>query len=76
MNIAPVYTLDEWHTWLLRYTRRPLVWAQDTQGQAVAVFRVNTLGTKVIIDRNGYIVYRSAGTAGYDALNAAVKEAL
>ena len=76
VNIAPGYTLEEWRSWLHQYTERPLVWAQDMEGQAIAAFGVYTLGTKVIVDRQGRITYRSAGTAGYDALAEAVRQAL
>ncbi len=76
VNLVPAYTLDEWRAWLRRYTEQSLVWAQDTEGKAAAAFRINALGVKVIIDRDGRISYRSAGLAGYDTLDAAVKEVL
>ena len=67
--------MDEWQAWLQRYTQRSLVWAQDIQGRAATAFRINAVGVKVIVDRQGRIVYRSAGLAGYDALNAAAQQA-
>lgn len=76
MNIAPGYSLAEWKAWWNQFTNDPVIWAQDIQGQATTAFNVNALGMKVIVDRDGHIVYRNAGVTGYDALEAAVLEAL
>ena len=76
MNIAPVYTLEQWRAWWHRYTDVPVIFAQDTRRETVEAFELISLGTKVLIDSNGHIVYRSAGVAGYNTLSAAVREAL
>ncbi len=74
--IAPGYSLGDWQTWWYRYTDRSVIWADDTQGEAVVAFGVYAVGTKVIVDRQGRLVYHSGGAAGYDVLNAAVKRVL
>lgn len=76
VNIATEYTLGDWQTWWYRYTDRSVIWAEDTQGEAVMAFGVYAVGTKVIVDRQGRVVYRNTGAAGYDVLNAAVKQIL
>ena len=76
VNIAPGYTLGQWESWWRRYTELPVTMAQDRNGEAVAAFQVTLLGTKVIVDRRGRVVYRSAGVVGYEALDAAIRGAL
>ena len=76
VNIEPYYALKEWQAFWLDITDLPVTWAQDAQGRAVQAFELTALGTKIIVDRKGRIVYRSAGVAGYEVLRAAIEAAL
>ena len=48
----------------------------STTGEAERQLRVTALGTKIIIDRNGSIVFRTSGNSGYDLLSIAIENAL
>ena len=74
-EVRGVSTLDEWEGGLRQYTEERVIWASDPEQQAVTRFGINSVGTKVIIDRKGQVVHRSAGIAGYDILNSVVREA-
>ena len=76
VNIAPGYTDEEWETWWYQYTDQPVTFAQDTSGEAVRAYQIRSLGVKVIVDRDGQIVHRSAGITGYKDLRAVIEKAL
>ncbi|HWP34126.1 MAG TPA: TlpA disulfide reductase family protein [Thermodesulfobacteriota bacterium] len=50
--------------------------AEDPAGRAAAAFNVRSIGTTIVLDRQGRIVYRDAGATAYETLRAAVDEAL
>ena len=76
MNIEPSFALKEWRAWWQQYTDLPVTWAQDSEGQVVPAFQLTALGTKVVVDKKGRIVYRSVGETGYGELRAAIEKAL
>jgi len=45
-----------------------VLWAQDTYGDAIKTYRVVALGTTIIIDRKGQIMYRDEGVTSYTRL--------
>ena len=53
-----------------------VIWANDDDLSLVREFNVQTLGTTIIIDRNGQIVYRDGGATPYDKLKAEVGDVL
>ena len=53
-----------------------VVWATDTEQELVRKFEVLTLGTTIIIDRQGSISYRDDGATPYDTLRAKVEGVL
>ena len=78
VNIAPqVSTLEEFRDYLQEYGAGDLVWAQDSEdGQVVRTFNVQGLGSTIVIDKNGRIVYEDAGPTPYQVLRTAVLDAL
>jgi len=52
------------------------LFAEDIRGEAVPAFNVRALGTKVIINRKGQVVYRDSGVTPYEKLRSAVERAL
>ena len=53
-----------------------MVWATDGAQAAVNLFRVASLGTTIIIDRQGQVSYRDGGATPYEILKAQVERAL
>lgn len=50
--------------------------AEDIGKRAVAALNVRELGTTVIIDREGRIVYRDGGATAYETLQLEVQKVL
>ena len=53
-----------------------MVWATDGTQAVVNLFRVASLGTTIIIDRQGRISYRDGGATPYEMLKTQVEKAL
>lgn len=51
-----------------------MLWATDADQGLVRLYQVLTLGTTIIIDRQGNIAYRDNGATPYDVLYRQVKE--
>ncbi len=78
IDILPqYYSLQEWQAYLKDYGASDFVVAQDTPDQlAVQAYQIRTLGTTVIVDRKGGLVYRDETTSTYEMLREGVQEAL
>jgi len=78
VNIAPqVSTLEEFRDYLQEYGAGDLTWAQDSEDNQVArTFNIQGLGSTIVIDRSGRIVYEDAGPTSYPVLRTAVMDAL
>ncbi|MFQ5860302.1 MAG: TlpA family protein disulfide reductase [Dehalococcoidia bacterium] len=76
INISPQYSLQEWQTFWRNIGADDVLWAQDTDGSATRAYQIRALGTTVVIDRQGRVVYRDEGATSYDTLRQAVQEAL
>lgn len=77
VNILPQrFPLAYWKEFVEYWGGRGLLFAEDTSRRGVVEFKVTALGTKVIIDRGGRVVYRAAGPTGYQILRAEVNRAL
>ncbi len=76
VNTAPFNSLEDWKEYWKSKDAADVTWATDTTGELVQQFRVYSLGTTVIIDREGHIAYRDDGATTYEVLLAQVKEVL
>ncbi len=76
VNIAPFSSLEDWKGYWKSKDAADVTWATDTKGELLQQFRVYSLGTTVIIDREGLISYRDDGATPYEVLLAEVKEVL
>ncbi|MCZ6529093.1 MAG: hypothetical protein O6949_02005 [Chloroflexi bacterium] len=78
INLVPQYnTLEEWQAFLEEFGAVDFVWAADTFDQrAVQTYNVQSLGTTIIIDREGQLVYRDEAASSYKMLETAVLAAL
>ena len=55
---------------------KDVTWATDTEQELVQKFEVLTLGTTIIIDRQGFVSYRDDGATPYNTLRTKVEEVL
>lgn len=77
INIVPDFGLERWRAFWKSIGAGDVVWAQDTDdNQAVRSYNVQSLGTTIIIGRDGKIVYRDAGATTYEKLREEVLKAL
>ncbi len=53
-----------------------MLWATDADQGLVRLYQVLTLGTTIIIDRQGHVSYRDGGATSYEVLHSQVKELL
>ena len=53
-----------------------VTWATDTEQELVRKFDVLTLGTTIIINRQGFISYRDDGATPYNTLRTKVEEVI
>lgn len=74
MNLLPQYnSLEEWQAFLGDFGATDFVWAADTFDQlASRTYNIQSLGTTVIIDRDGQLVYRDEVASSYEMLKPAV----
>ncbi len=78
INLVPQYnSIEEWQAYLEEFGANDFVWASDTFDQlASRTYNVQSLGTTIIIDRNGQVVYRDESTSSFKMLEPAVLAAL
>jgi hypothetical protein len=78
INLVPQYnSLEEWQAFLEEFGAVDFVWAEDSNGQlASRTYNVKSLGTTIIIGRNGELVYRDETASSYEMLQSAVMKAL
>lgn len=77
VNILPQrFPLSYWKDFLEYWGSGRLLFAEDSNYSGLTAFKVTALGTKVIIDRRGRVIYRAAGPTGYQKLRAEVNRAL
>ena len=76
INIAPFSSLKDWMDFWKSKDAADVTWATDAKGELLQQFRVYSLGTTIIIDREGLIAYRDDGASTYEVLLAEVKEVL
>ena len=76
INTAQFASLEDWKEFWKSKGAADVTWATDPDGQLVQLFRVFSLGTTVIIDRQGRISYRDDGATPFEVLRAEVEESL
>ena len=76
INIAPFSSLDEWEKFWKSKDAADVTWATDLDQELVRLFRVYTLGTTIIIDRQGRIAFRDDGATPYSTLLSQVEPLL
>ena len=77
VNTATFISLDDWKEYWKSKDADDVTWAQaDVEGEVLRQFRVLSLGTTVMIDREGRIAYRDDGATSYEVLLAEVKKIL
>ncbi len=77
INILPQQsTLRQWEEFWRYVGGGDALFAEDINRTAIAAFNVRTLGTTIIINREGQIVYRDAGATTYEKLRSEVDKAL
>ena len=76
VNIAPYSSLEDWKEFWKSLDAADVTWANDAKGELIQQFQVLSLGTTIIIDREGLVAYRDDGATPYDVLLAEVKGVL
>ena len=76
VNIEPRSPLEDWVSFWKSTGAGDVLWGQDTNGSTIKDYRLLTLGTEVIIDRQGSVAFRSDGSVGYEKLKAEVEKVL
>jgi hypothetical protein len=75
VNTAPFIAIEHWEEYWKSKGAEDVIWAQaDAKGELLKQFRVLSLGTTIIINRNGQISYRDDGATPYETLRANVLE--
>ncbi len=68
INTAPFSSLEDWKEFWKSKDAADVTWATDAKGEVLQLFRVYSLGTTIIIDREGHIAYRDDGATTYEVL--------
>ncbi len=73
---ASQYALGEWISFWRGTGAGDVLLAQDANETAVSNYQLMALGTEVIVDRQGLVVFRSEGAAGYEKLRSEIERVL
>ena len=76
VNIEPSSPLEDWIAYWRSKGADDVIWATDTDQGVVRALQVRTLGTTIIIGRDGRISYRDGGATPYDVLKSEVLKVL
>jgi len=76
INTAPWNSLEEWKEFWKSLDAADVIWAADKDNQLVRQFKVYSLGTTIVIDRQGRISYRDNGATPYQTLRTEVEKIL
>ncbi len=76
INIEPWSPLEEWVAYWRSKGADDVIWATDTDQSVVRALQVRTLGTTIIIGRDGRISYREDGATPYEVLKTEVMKVL
>jgi len=73
INTAPFSSLDDWKGFWKSKDAADVTWATDVDGRLVQLFKVYSLGTTIIIDRQRRVSYRDNGATPYHILQSEVE---
>ncbi|MCH7712805.1 MAG: hypothetical protein IIC99_04185 [Chloroflexi bacterium] len=76
INTAPWSGLPEWQDFWRRSGGGEVIWATDDGQSLVRLLQVTSLGTTMIIDRQGRLSYRDDGATPYSTLRREVDDLL
>ena len=76
VNIEPRSPLDQWVSFWKATGAGDVLWGQDTSGSTVKDFRLLALGTEIIVDRKGSVIFRSDSSVGYEKLRSEIEKIL
>lgn len=76
VNIEPRSPLEQWVSFWKSTGAGDVLWGQDTNGSTVKSYRLLAVGTEVIVDRQGSVVFRSDGSVGYKKLRSEIEKHL
>ena len=76
VNTIPWGSLEVWKEFWKSTGASDVIWATDTEQELVQMFRVLSLGTTIIIDRQGHVAYRDDRATPYDTLRSKVEGVL
>ena len=68
--------MEDWRDYWHSKGAGDVAWANDMDQQLLKSFAVTSLGTTIIIDRQGRISYRDAGATSYDVLKTEIEKTL
>ncbi len=76
VNISPSSPLEHWVSFWKSTGAGDVLWGQDINGTTVGDYRLLTLGTELIVDRQGFVTFRSDGPSGYKKLQSEIDKVL
>ena len=76
VNTAPFASLHDWKEFWKSKNAADVTWATDPKGELLRRFEVYSLGTTIIIDRQGHVSYRDGGATSYEVLRDEVQKIL
>ena len=76
INTAPWIPVEAWRDYWWSKGAEDVSWVNDVDQQMLKTFEVTSLGTTIIIDRQGRITYRDAGATPYDVLRTEIEKTL
>lgn len=76
INVEPRASLEDWTRFWKSSGAGDVVWAQDVNGTTIESYSLVNLGTEIIVNRRGRIVFRSDGPAEVRKLEAEIKGVL
>ncbi len=76
INSAPWGSLEDWQKFWKSKGASDVIWAEDHEQEVVRLLEVVSLGTTIIVDRQGHISYRDDGATSYNTLLAEVEDVL
>ena len=76
INTAPWIPVEDWRDFWRSKGAADVSWVNDVGQQMLKSFEVTSLGTTIIIDRQGRVSYRDAGATPYDVLRTEIEKTL
>ena len=68
--------MEDWRDYWRSKGAMDVSWVNDVGQQMLRSFEVTSLGTTIIIDRQGRVSYRDAGATPYDVLRTEIEKTL